>query len=266
MGSKQVMDRERSDNSVVAVGDAHAAEVGTALNKLAKPHLKKGENIDFDIVVRVLGRMLAGAKQHMVEADNAHQAELDDDVPVREERDTAVIALSDHLVSLREILIGAFGNATAAKVFNGATPEEPVALSRYAGEVAKKLESIKLPTSRIPGSKIDAGAIAGSIRQKKSALDDAFQAVQREVREAQGTLTKKNDAIADNDRMFAGVATTFTGLLTLAGKADLAGKVRPPTRRAGVIAEEGDSTDGLGPSAQPATPAGPSADSNAPPA
>ncbi len=259
MATKQVMDKQRSADSVVAVGEAHAGSIGAILNALAKPHLKKGEGVDFTIVARVLAGILEGTKQKMVNADTAHQAELDDDPAVRDARDGAATHLYDHLVSLREMITGAYGGAVTAKLFSGATPEDPVTLSRYAGDLEEKLGAVKFPASRIKGAKLDPGELASGLRDKRAALDGALKAVQREVREAQATLHTKTDAITAYDGTFSGVATTLSGLLTLAGKPELADKVRPSLRRAGVVAETGEEP------AAPAEPAPPGAD-KAPPA
>ena len=58
----------------------------------------------------------------------------------------------------------------------------------------------------------------------------------------QTTLVSKNQALERYDSGFGGVASTLTGLLLLAGKPELAAKVRPSTRRAGQTAETTDPT------------------------
>ena len=65
--------------------------------------------------------------------------------------------------------------------------------------------------------------------------------VAKEVREAQATLDEKNQALAAYDELFGGGATAMTGLLRMAGKADLAAKVKPSTRRPGqTVSDAGD--------------------------
>ena len=55
---------------------------------------------------------------------------------------------------------------------------------------------------------------------------------------AQATLAKKNQAVEEYDRVFTGVATSLSGLFTLAGERELAEKVRPSTRRPGQTVEQ----------------------------
>jgi hypothetical protein len=72
----------------------------------------------------------------------------------------------------------------------------------------------------------------------RATLDAAIKDVAREVNEAQATLDEKNRAMASYDELFGSGATTVTGLLRMAGKADLAAKVKPSTRRSGQTASD----------------------------
>jgi hypothetical protein len=241
MASKQVVDRQRSANSVIAAGEANAGLIQEALAAQAKPHLKKGEAApDVAAVVKLSCTVLAAARDRMVEADAAHEAELADDPAVRAARDAACTVLYDEIVQVREMVVGAHGGNAAGNVFAGSTPEEPIALSRYAGEVASRLQKANLPPPRIKGAKLNVAEIAGSLQEKRAELDQQLHAVQREMREAQQTLAAKTAAVAAYDETFAGVAAALSGLLRLAGKVDLAAKVRPSTRRPGQTADAGD--------------------------
>jgi hypothetical protein len=174
----------------------------------------------------------------MVDADAAHEAELGDDEAIRRARDEAASALSDKLVELREVLTGVYGTASASAVFAGPTPEDPVVLSRFAGELGTQLARIKLPAPRVKGAKLDIAETATALQEQSATLDTHLNDVARELREAQATLEAKNQAMAAYDELFLGVATTLSGLLRLAGKADLAARVRPSTRRPGQTASE----------------------------
>jgi len=239
VASKLVTDRQKSADSVVAAGETHAAEIAKALAPIVKRHLKKGEQPpDIEAVVRILCAELEAQKAGMVKADEAHETELADDPEARENRDKATAALYDELVELREMLVGAYGGTTTSKILSGSTPDDPVVLARFAGEVAGKLDTVKLPPSRIKGAKIDVAEHAISLRDKRSKLDTALKGVQLEVREAQVTLAKKTTAVTAYDATFTGAATVLTGLLLLADKSDLAAKVKPSTRRAGQTAAD----------------------------
>src|SRR5262249_17275666 len=150
----------------------------------------------------------------------------------------AAEALSEKLVELREVITGIYGAATASSIFPGPTPQDPVVLSRFAGDVAGALQRVKFPASRVKGAKIDDADTADDITDQRTKLDGHLKDVARELREAQATLDAKNQGIAAYDESFAGWATTLTGLLRAAGKAELAAKVRPSSRRPGQTASD----------------------------
>lgn len=239
MASRQVTDREKSARSVIAAGQTNADSVQSALAKQLEPFLKEGEKApDFAGTIRLFCASLAAGRDAMVAADEAHEAELGDDGPVRKDRDDAAVALRSDLVDLRSLLTGAYGGPVAAEVFTGATPEDPVLLGRFAGEVAGALERVKLPASRMKGVKLNVGEMVASLRAGRAALEGHLESVQREVREAQQTLTARNRAIAAYDAVFQGVARTLSGLLLQAGMPELAARVRPSERRPGQTAED----------------------------
>ena len=111
-------------------------------------------------------------------------------------------------------------------------------LSRVAGEVATQLGKVKLPAPRIKGAKLDIAETVSALQEHSATLDTQLKGVAREVREAQATLDAKTKAMAAYDEVFAGAATALTGLLRLAGKTELAAKVRPSTRRPGQTATD----------------------------
>lgn len=237
MASKQITDREKSALAVVAVGETQAEATAAALGKVLEPHLANGESLpNLALLLKLVSRALDASKTRMVDADAAHEAELGDDEPIRRARDEAASALSERIVELREVLTGLYGAATASAVFAGPTPVDPVVLSRFAGEVATQLARVKLPAPRLKGANLDTAEIASALQERRTTLDMQLKDVARELREAQATLDAKNQAMAAYDELFGGAATTLAGLLRLAGKTDLAAKVKPSTRRPGQTA------------------------------
>jgi hypothetical protein len=243
MASKQVTDREKSARSVIAAGETNAEVVQNAVADMVAPLLKKGEEApDFGAVILAACKLLGAVNERMIKADEAHEVELADDPPVRDARDSAVAELRSTLIELREMIVGAYGPATAGKVFLGGTPEDPVVVARFAGEVADNLGKVKLPAPRIKGAKLDVAEVVSSLKEGRAGVEEHLGHVQREAREAQKTLAARNTAIPAYDRVFAGVATTLSGLLLLAGEIELAAKVRPSTRRPGQTAEDAGET------------------------
>jgi hypothetical protein len=76
-------------------------------------------------------------------------------------------------------------------------------------------------------------------------LEAALRVVAQEASELHLTQTAKDRAFEENDRVFGTVARVAEGLLALAGRGDLADRVRPSRRRPGVTeAEEVSPTEG----------------------
>ncbi len=239
MASKVVVDKQKSAESVIAAGETHASATQEALLVILKPHLKKGEVMpDFAAVMRLSCAALEAAKNVMIEKDAEHEAELSDDPEVRARRDAAAAATSEELVSLREVLTGLYGGAIAGKVLPGSTPQDATMLARFAGEAAANLKKAKFPAARVKGAKVDVAELTESLESKSATLTTELKAVQREVREAEATLTAKNEAILAYDEVFMAVANGLQGILKLAGKNDLAARVRPSLRRPGQTADD----------------------------
>ncbi|MCK6586215.1 MAG: hypothetical protein L6Q76_01385 [Polyangiaceae bacterium] len=237
MPSKLVVDRQKSAQAVIAAGETNASLIADELQKLLAPHLRKSEQIpDIDLLIDLVARYLATSTDSMIAADEKNLRELADDEAARNARDEAAAALYASVGDLREWLTALYGTAALRTLgFSGPTPQEPVALSRYAGEIIAALTGVKLPKPKRAGIKWDPADTVAELRSARDALDGHLAGIAREVREAQGTLAAKNAAMAEHDERFARAAGFYAGLFRLAGQADLADKVRPSPRRAGQI-------------------------------
>lgn len=245
MASKQVTDRQKSADAVIAVGLSLAPDIGSTVTLSHTPWLQPGETMpDLALFTLLLCRSLGAAKMAMIQADQAHVTELSDDPAFREARDQATHALSSFLVETREVFMGVFGSKATSTYFKGITPRDPVVLSRFAEEVADNLSKNPLPPPRVPGAVVDVQAILQSITSQRDALDQQLKNVGREVREAQVTLDARDAAMDAYDRVFSRVASTLCELLKLAGKPELAAKVRPSTKKPGQVEQDDD--DGAG--------------------
>jgi hypothetical protein len=142
---------------------------------------------------------------------------LADDDPARKARDDATTQVRQECIDLREILIGMFGAAMAARALPEAVPRDPVMVAQYAKTIENNLAQITLPASRIPGASLDKAATITRIGMLRQTLDDALQLVAREVREAQATQTAKDTAMDAFDRSSSMGADVTSALLRLGG-------------------------------------------------
>lgn len=244
MASKAVVDRQRAAGDIRASAETHAQQVAQGVERALMPFARPGKsNLGVVELVSLLSRSLGAASDALVAADQTHLAELGDDGPVRAARDQVASRLRERLVVTREILLGLYGGeAVRALGFDSGTPEEPLALARFAQGVLEKLGKSALPKSRVAGARFDAAEAATELRALHAELERALQGVDLEAREAEATLVRKQAALDDYDARFTAVATVLEGLYRLAGLTELAGRLRPSVRRAGQTAIEEEPT------------------------
>ncbi len=233
MASKLVTDRQKAADAVLAIFDAQGGTLADAAGRAL--------GSDRSTIRATLGLLQTALEQRrdaMVDADAAHESELADDPSARDAREAAVVELRDKVVELRSVITGMYGAKAARAVVSGDTPQDPVVLERFAGEVIKNLGTVTWPQPRFAGAVLDASAVQRDLESARASLQSAVSQVTSEAREAQVTLANKNQAIEEYDRVFTGVAMSLAGLFTLAGERELADKVRPSTRRPGQTTEQ----------------------------
>lgn len=235
MPSKLVTDRQKSAEAVIAAGRTHAVAVADAAEKVFEPYVLGKQKVpDLRVLIELAAAALEDSAKRMVQADQAHIRELSDDDAPREARDEVAAALSAEIVDLRDWLRGLYGVSALKQLgFSDATPRDPVALSHFADQVIRALHSKSLPAPKRSGVSWEAKEVVKKLTSMRDALEKHLKDVARESREAEATLVAKNNAIAAYDERFAEVATFYVGLFRLAGKTDLAERVRPSTRRPG---------------------------------
>jgi hypothetical protein len=198
-----------------------------------------------------LDRTTAG----MAQADIDHAQELADDEAPRLSRDTAMTSLREQMMGLRGTFTTVYGaGILGAYGLGGDTPDDAELLLQRATHTAQLLKSRPITEKpRQLGIIIDAAALATALETTAQQLRTALADVRREEREAQLTQARRDEAIARWNQHYQGVADTITGLYELAGRAELADRVRPTARRRAGMTEDADVP------AEPATPATPAA-------
>ena len=234
MASKMVTDRQKSASLALAILDAQGARLRSGLRaELGEAGADAGL-----AYLSTLASRVAEARDGMIDADEAHEAELGDDPGAREARDVATATLRERLVTLRESVRGVYGPLAERALFSGSASPDPVVLARQAGEVAARLESNPLPPPRVTGATVDAAAIVQQLREGRDTLEAALEVVAREAREAQVTLTAKTGAMATYDRAFTHFASSLFTAFERADEPELAARVRPSRRRPGRLDAE----------------------------
>jgi hypothetical protein len=133
-----------------------------------------------------------------------------------------------------------YGPIVAGAYGLGATlPNDASGLLLLAGNVEHLLRSRPLTESAKNQSlKIDATLAANDVRDCAAALHTALGNVEQEKREAQLTQGAKNDAMATWAQTYPAIADGAAAFFALAGRTDLAQRVRPTARRRAGLPDE----------------------------
>lgn len=235
--SKQVVDRHKDAQSVVASVRIHAAAVQAGLAQVLTPHLRPGETLpDLGLTLALIGRWIEARDHALTTADTAHQTELADDDGFRDARDRSAAELYAWTTDLREALDGVFGSeAMATWGVSGKTPRDPSQLAAFAIDLAARLSASDLPTPRFTAN-VDRLSIAADLRARVTPLTDALADVAREFREAERTLIDRDAAMTSFDRVFGRTTAALSALYRLGGQDEPAARIRPSGRRPGRLA------------------------------
>lgn len=238
MPSKQISDRQKVALAVRMAGLTHANRIARRLEPRLRAVLQGTELMpDVGLLTVLAVRALDEVRLDLVQKDEAHERELDDDDGPRNLRDRLAGELYDATVELREILTGVYGQAGAEAVgLSGLTPRDPVLLGQFVHQAVGGFADATLPPSRIPGVSVQLAPWAERLGGLHKALSGAVADVAREGREAEAALVDKWAAMETFDAVYTETATFLSALLALAGEEELAKRVRP--RRADRAAAE----------------------------
>lgn len=191
-------------------------------------------------VLEALAARLEKADSAMVAADRAHFAELDDDVPLRRQRDEAQQELTDELGTLRDTVAFVYGDSAPKQLgLDVAMPTDPAAVHSLAGAVIGRLADWTPPAdAKVAGFTFDKADWTAKLSAPAEKLSSALTSLAKEKREAEFSQLEKNRAIAEHDRAFSFTANILSAMLEVVGDRELARRVRPSRKRPGQTAGE----------------------------
>lgn len=239
--SKLVSDRIAITRTLTSAVSVHGNETAAAIERALFPH---GSPPGFQMCVflQALGALAQRSVDELSAANQAHATELADDAEPRASRDSAKDELRARMIGIRSTLSGVYGAAIlSAYGLSGETPSEAEHLIEAACTTERLLRNRPLTEApKQEGVSVDPKTLADSLKARVDALRTALGDVRREEREAQVTLQRRNTATAAWNGVYQGVADTLTGLFELAGKGELADRVRPTARRRAGLTEAED--------------------------
>jgi len=237
MASKAVLDRQRAARTVASTAYTYSADAASRVKETLSRYAKPGEQVpDIQLLVRLVGRMIASENEALGRADAAHEVELADDAEPRKQRDETAERVRRILADLRTAVETTYGGVGLPRLhLSEAIPSDPSTLAMLARTVLVDLrdDTIKLPAPRRRGLSLDRSAFAEEIAADLPQLDKALAAVAREAREAEVTARARRLAMEANDRAFQRGAAYLSATFTLAGLDELAEKVKPSTAQPG---------------------------------
>ena len=195
MASKSIVQRQRAISFVLAAALAHVQDVLPALAERLAPFLEEGETMpDFELVQRLVGRLLASTRARLVAADKDHLDELAGAAGPRRRRDDLVRAVRAKMIAIRKIVEGFFGPRHGSELIavDGRIAEQPELLWRQAEHTVSRLLDAELPeVASVLGSvPFEPAGLAGEL-EPDVALRRALDAVELEKRNAESMLAAK---------------------------------------------------------------------------
>jgi hypothetical protein len=235
MGSKMVVDRQKSAEAVLAAGRTHKDPLTSWFGESFGADAGPAVALIVSKAIARLERDLAA----MVRADDANLSELADDAGALAARDGSAADTYAALTELREVGTAVYGADHMRRLgFEGSTPQDATAIARLADFVLANVATVAPPAPRKTGLTLDASQWTAPLTASAGALKAALSNVATEKREAESTLVAKNAAVAAYDKSFSVAANLLSAFLASAGQKELARRVRPSTRKPGQTASD----------------------------
>lgn len=233
--SKMVVDRQRSSDAVQAAGRTHQKRIASRMAETFGSSDLLGAT---ELMLDRMNARLGDKTRRLVEADEAHDAELTQDVAIRREAETVTAQVRTDLVDLRASAGEVLGPEYVARLgFTGETPESLVEVERLGQRVLENLGTVTPPKPRVVGYTFDRAAWQKRLGEHLGPMPTARETLAMELRESEATLVAKQRAIEEFDTVFSHTANLMSGFLAIAGEHELARRVRPSSRRRGQTAE-----------------------------
>lgn len=239
-------DRMRAADDVVTGMRVQGAGVAQAATKWIFDG-KTPRKVSIEELIELFATRLEEENGIFRVANKTHQVEVKGDGDIRDARDADAAALRANVLASGQAIGGTFGaparRSLGLDVDWAARPDLLLSQARSAVELMRQSKTLK-PTAA--GVKVDLRTLAKSIEVDCDKLQASLAAVNREERLAQETYQERELRAQEWERAYPGVAEVFTGLCILAGRDELAARVKPTVRkqRRGIKAEDATTSSG----------------------
>lgn len=256
--SQQVANRLETGIAVSAAGRIHGRVIAEALVAFCR-ETGAAPPPDPEAFILACSAMLDHAGMLLEGAEDRLTKELADDVSARGERDAAAADLLGVIIEIRGLLELYGGHQPSATYgLSGTTPRGPKELLGWARNVAQLLRATDRPIHVTGIGGTTTAVLAARLDAPMARLQAANLAMQDEDREAEQALLERDRALARWEATYQGAAGALEGLMRLAGRRDMADRLRPTQRK--LLGQEVQPPEEVATAeapAQPATPAVP---------
>ncbi len=235
MANKMVTDRSADASLLSAAAAIFPREISSALTEVLSPLVGEGESVsDVTILPVLAARLVADRLERLIVADKANidaKAEL---IEPRQQRDEALHQASDTIYRIRDVCRGLYGPELTARIMpdDRRIPQRPKAFLHLGEHVLERLIDAErtLPAQTLRGIDVERVELSTNFASDLGELGEALDEVDLKRREAEITQSEKAEAMIEFNVLYGAAIRLLEALAILAGKPELAGRVRP-TRR-----------------------------------
>ncbi len=235
MAKKMVTDRSAEASLLSAASAIFMREVSPALGSVLSPFIVEGETVpDLTTLPVLASRLVDQRLEHLVEADKANidaQAEL---IEPRKRRDEAFSQASTTIYRVRDVCRGLYGPELCARIVpdDRRIPQRPKAFLHMGEHVLERLRDAErsLPKKTLVGIEVERTELSTNFEADLEELSETLDEVDLKSRKAEITQAAKDEAMREFDVTYRAAIKLLEASAILAGKPELAGRVRP-TRR-----------------------------------
>jgi len=225
---KRTSARIKNARSVSVAAETHGAGMAAELDRV----LGMPAGSMLALFTRLAAYLVATTKR-VDELELALQREAGDDNAVLAARDEAHAAARTAIGQARALVL-AFVGQEARKPFglDAEIPTTATQMADYARSAADALVRAALSINISDNVAVATETLGKQIAAREVTLTKALKDVETEARELKDAIGARDLGLEPWTRAYRGVALTLSGLFTLAGREDLAGRVRPTERSA----------------------------------
>ncbi|QDG49412.1 hypothetical protein FIV42_01260 [Persicimonas caeni] len=257
--SVQIVNRVKHARIVADAGRVHAPQVTAELGG-DLDGLEGFEGSQLTTMAKAGVKLLMNVTELMEQLDLRYANESAQDSAARVKRDQYVAEGRAAIMAGRDHTRAVLGEEALTKYgIPSTTPEQANELLAVLNNIVHRLDEYPANEPGRFGAVFDSAKMREEFVAVHDNLAGALDALGTETRETEQVMLERDAVVARWERIYRGVAGQLSSLFIMAGRADLADRVRPTTRRAVGLDEpqvpvEPDTPD------MPDTPAQPAAD------